>query len=272
MARLINILTIIFIVFTIICILFCFEAYFRYRRKVGIDEDKNYTNNYRYFVQTIYDEEGVLRAYELLLREYDPQSKSWRLPKGVDNFPLNRVAEAVEKQRHQFADDVKLLTINMTVSQLADYRAGNFLNWVMGVLPENTIVLEFDSKDVLNSNWWRRWHLIRDLKVLARDYPNIQVTIEGIDSSKYDYKKLTRYLSWIDYAKFNATAFNKSEDHWIEVTLAQWQRKLRKYHVKDVLTRIEDENQAALAEQLKINYRQGYFYEKPQLIEKEIEN
>ena len=47
---------------------------------------------------------------------------------------------------------------------------------------------------------------------------------------------------------------------------SQWQRKLKKYSVKDVLARIEDENQATLAKQLKVNYRQGYHYQKPQQI------
>lgn len=266
MVKLISILTIVFIIFTIICILFCIEAYFRYRRKIGIDEDKNYTNNYKYFVQKIYDKNDKLTAYELLLREYNYQEKQWQLPKDVNNFPLNLVAEAVEKQHHQFADDVGMLTINMTVSQLADYRAGNFLNWVMGVLPNKIIVLELDINDVLNSNLWRRRRLMKDLEILARNYPNIQVTIEGVNSSKYHYKKLVKYLPWVDYIKFNASAFNKSNDHWIDVTLAQWQRKLKKYSVKDVLARIEDENQATLAQQLKVNYRQGYHYQKPQQI------
>ena len=154
------------------------------------------------------------------------QEKQWQLPKDVNNFPLNLVAEAVEKQHHQFADDVGMLTINMTVSQLADYRAGNFLNWVMGVLPNKIIVLELDINDVLNSNLWRRRRLMKDLEILARNYPNIQVTIEGVNSSKYHYKKLIKYL----------------------------------------LARIEDENQATLAKQLKVNYRQGYHYQKPQQI------
>ena len=62
MVKLISILTIVFIIFTIICILFCIEAYFRYRQKTGIDEDKNYTNNYKYFVQKIYDKNDIKKS------------------------------------------------------------------------------------------------------------------------------------------------------------------------------------------------------------------
>lgn len=76
MTRLILILTIIFIVFTIICILLCVEAHFHYKRKVGIDEDKDYTNKYQYFVQAIYDENDQLSGYELLIREYNPETKN----------------------------------------------------------------------------------------------------------------------------------------------------------------------------------------------------
>lgn len=265
MDRLILILTTIFIVFTIICILFCIESYFRYRRKVGVDEDKEYTSKYQYFAQAIYGEDDELSGYELLIREHNPETKKWQLPKDVDDFPLNLVAEAIENQRHQFTDNkIKFIAINMTVGQLADYRAVNFLNWVMGVLPEKNIVLELDNKDVLNSNQFRRQLLMRDLKILAREQPNIKVTIEDVDSSKESYRKLTRFLPWIDYIKFDADTFNKSKDHWIDVTLAQWQRKLKKYHTQVVLGKIETESQDALAKQLNVNLREGYLYQKPQ--------
>ena len=271
MTRLILILRIIFIVFTIICILFCVEAHLRYKRKVGIDEDKDYTSKYQYFVQAIYDENDQLSGYELLIREYNPETKKWQLPKGVNDFPLNLVAEAVEKQRHQFKDSVRYIAINMTVGQLIDYRAVNFLDWVEGVLPNKIIILELDNKDVLSSTRYRRHQLMRDLKELAHSYPNIRVTIEDVDSSKESYKKLTRFLPWIDYIKFNADTFNKSKDHWIDVTLAQWQRELKKYHIQVILGKIETESQGALAKQLNINLREGYLYQRPQPIKEEVE-
>ena len=44
----------------------------------------------------------------------------------------------------------------MTVGQLIDYRAVNFLDWVEGVLPNKIIILELDNKDVLSSTRYRR--------------------------------------------------------------------------------------------------------------------
>lgn len=266
MTKLIHILTIIFIVFTIICLLFCIEAYFRYKTKRGIDEDKNFTNKYQYFVQTIYDEDDQLAGYELLLREFNPQTNRWQLPRGVNDFPLNMAAEAVEKQQDQFKGQTRFIAINMMVSQLADYRAENFVNWVMGVLPRKNIVLGLDNADILSSNLFQRLHLIWDLKRIARDYPTVRVSIENVDSSKKSFKKFTRFLPWVDYVKFDADTFNKSEQHWIEVTLAQWQRKLEKYEVKVALGKIETEGQDALAKQLNVNLREGYFYQKPHQI------
>lgn len=263
MTKLVYLLTIIFIVFTMICLLFCIEAYFRYKSKRGIDEDKDFTNKYQYFVQTIYDEDDQLAGYELLLREFNPQTGRWQLPRGVNYFPLNMVAEAVEKQQDQFKGQIRFIAINMMVSQLVDYRAENFFNWVLGVLPQKNIVLELDNEDVLNSNWFQRRHLMWDLKRIASEYPTVRVSIEDVDSSENSYRKLTWLLPWIDYVKFNADTFNKSEQHWIEVTLAQWQRKLEEYDVKVALGKIENESQDALAKQLNVNLREGYFYQKP---------
>ena len=42
---------------------------------MGIDEDKDYTSKYQYFVQAIYDENDQLSGYELLIREYNPETK-----------------------------------------------------------------------------------------------------------------------------------------------------------------------------------------------------
>lgn len=265
MANLIRTLTIIFIVFTIICILFCIEAYLRYRRKDGIDKDEKYHSHYQYFVQTIYGKDNQITGYELLLREYS--AGRWQLPNDVRNFPLNLVAEAISDQRAQLEDPAKFVAINMTVSKLLDFRAENFLNWVSGALEGQQLVLELDRSDVLSATFFRRQALLRVLKMLVRDFPNVHVAIEEVDSSKYCYDKLSKFLPWIAYVKFDATAFNKSKDHWLEVTLGQWQRKLAKYQVQEVLARVEDADQDALAKQLNIDMRQGYLYQKPQQIE-----
>ncbi|MFR4967779.1 EAL domain-containing protein [Lactobacillus kalixensis] len=267
MINMIRILVIIFLVFTAICIFFCIEAYVRYKRKIGIDEDKDYHQKYQYFGQTIYDKSNHPTGYELLLREYSAQDNKWQLPYGVENFPLNRAAEAIEAQAKLFDNSIKMLAINMTVSQLLDYRSENFLNWVQGIVPDKLIVVELDARDVLQSNWWKKRRLIQILKILDRKYTDIEISIEGVDSSTFCYKKIDMFLPLISDIKFDAAAFNKSENHWIDVTLGQWKQKLKKYDLNIVLGKVETQNQDDLAKQLKIDYRQGYLYQKPTQIE-----
>ena len=263
MTNLIRILASIFLIFTLICIVFCIEAYFRYRRKICIDEDKDYQRNYQYFGQTIYDKNNSLVGYELLICEYNFQENSWQLPNNVENFPLNQAAEAIEKQAKQFDEKIQMLTINMTVSQLIDYRSENFLNWVRGIISDKKIIIELDSRDILNIRWGKRKHLINIMKTLYRKYPDIQIAVEGVDSSKSTYKKIDKFLPWLNTIKFDAKAFNKSENHWIDVTLAQWKRKLEKYNITIALGKIETVNQDELAKQLQVDYRQGYLYQHP---------
>ena len=253
---------------TLVCLLFCLEARLRYQSKRGIDAEADFGGRYKYFVQTIYGKDNQITGYELLLREYS--ADRWQLPNDVRNFPLNLVAEAITDQRAQLQDPTKFVAINMTVSQLLDFRAENFLNWVSGALEGQHIVLELDRSDVLSATFFRRQSLLRVLKMLARDFPNVYVAIEEVDSSKYCYDKLSKFVPWIAYVKFDATAFNKSKDHWLEVTLGQWQRKLAKYEVQEVLARVEDADQDALAKQLNIDMRQGYLYQKPQQMPKKI--
>ncbi|MGN1272728.1 MAG: EAL domain-containing protein [Lactobacillus sp.] len=267
MINLIRILTYIFIIFTFICIFFCFEAYFRYRQKTGIDKDDNYTSEYQYFGQKLYDEDNQTIGYELLMREFDPEIKKWRLPKNVENFPLNLAADEINKLQDKLDDSIKYLSINMTVYQLLDFRAENFLNWVMGMAMDKTIIIELDVNDLLNTRGIKYIYLCSILEKLASD-PHVKVAIEDVDSSKREYRKLNRFLPWIDYVKFNANAFNKSKTHWIDITLAQWQRKLEKYSVTGVLGKVESESQDELADQLNVPMREGYLYERPDLIEK----
>lgn len=77
------------------------------------------------------------------------------------------------------------------------------------------------------------------------------------------YQKLQRFLPGVDFLKFRIDAFKKSENHWIDITLAQWQRQAQAKNVKIVVGKIETPIQVELANQLAIPLRQGYAYGQP---------
>lgn len=253
----------IFIIFTTFSLLLCIEARWRYRRKRGIDDDENFHGRYRYFGQTIRSGQRQVIGYELLLREYDGSTGKWHLPNRVSDFPLSRVVQAVQKVDQQLESQETTLALNMTSSQLLDFRADHFFNWVVGVV-DDQILIELNAHDLCDCPWWSRLRLKHRLKQI--DHRRIKVVVEGVDSSSRTRRLLRPYLLSVDYLKFNAKAFNKSANHWIDVTLNQWKQYLAKSNVQPVLGRIEEPGQEQLADQLGIKLRQGYIYDQPKLI------
>ena len=270
MHDLIRFLTITYLVFALICLAFCIEAYWRYKNRRGIDDDHDFKERYRYFGQPINNGDNELIGYELLLREYDRQSGQWRLPYNVSDYPLSSMVHTIKRVDLKTCHPLKLLALNMTVSQLTDYRAEYFFKWVLAETNHQHLAVEINASDLMAASPLDRWRLRQLLKGLDRT--NITVTIEDVDSSKRTYKLLKPFLPVVDYLKFSIDAFKKSEDHWIDITLAQWQRQADRYGITTAVAKVEDEGQIDLVDQLRIPLRQGYAYGQPEALQEAAEN
>lgn len=251
----------VFVIFTLICIFLCIEARFRYRNKKGIDEEQGFSSKYKYLGQPIYNQQDVIQGYELLLREFNQQENKWQLPKNVSNFPLSKIVYSIREIEPQITDSIKVLALNMTVSQITDFRANYFFKWVRGIINRQQLSVELDAQDICKSSLIRRKKTILLLKGI--DHSHIKITIENVDSTKKTYQVLKKFLPYVDYLKFNVRSFNKSKNHWIDITLAQWKNYLEQYHVIPIVGKIEKPEQVSLADQLKISLRQGYAYGHP---------
>ncbi len=256
-----------FVWFTVICIGLCISAYFRYRLKTGIDDEHGFVNKYEYFGQPIYDHEGKLHGYELLLREFNQRKKHWQLPKDVADFPLSKVVYTIRQIDPQIIDNIQMLALNMTVSQITDFRAAYFFKWVRGVINNQQLTIEVDAADIRRASPYKRWQMRSLLKKL--DHTTVKVTIEDVDSTQRTYVMLRPFLPYIDYLKFNINSFEKSANHWIDITLAQWQRRAEKYGIVATVSKVEEADQVQLADQLGISLRQGYAYGQPDRVQAE---
>lgn len=101
------------------------------------------------------------------------------------------------------------------------------------------------------------------------DHTTVKVTIEDVDSTQRTYVMLRPFLPYIDYLKFNINSFEKSANHWIDITLAQWQRRAEKYGIVATVSKVEEADQVQLADQLGISLRQGYAYGQPDRVQAE---
>lgn len=260
----------VFLIFTVICLAVCVEAHFRYKNKRGIDSEKGFSGKYEYFVQAVYNHEQVVSGYELLLREFDQQSKEWRLPRNVAYFPLSKMIYAVQGLMPKLTGEIRSLGLNMTVDQLIDFRAEYFFKWLLGVVEKQQIIVEIDAQNIAQSSFFQRRTMRRLLQIVK--LPRVKVAIENVDSTHKTYRLLQPFLPNVDYLKFNATAFEKSSNHWIDITLAQWQRRLKRFAVTPIVGKVEDQHQVGLADQLQIELRQGYAFDRPQSLDELDEN
>lgn len=264
MSDLITFLLWIFIIFTLGCCLLCIEAHLRYRNKKGIDQDTGFSNKYAYFGQAIYDQRQQIHGYELLLREFNPQTGQWHLPADVSNFPLSRIVHTVQEIDPQIIANIQSLSLNMTISQLTDFRATYFFRWLLSVINHQQLSIEFDANDLCRANFVQRRKVLTVLKQLERLH--IKIVIENVDSSHQTYRVIKAFLPHIDFLKFNIHTFKKSSSHWIDITLAQWQRLTANEKVTPIVGKVEGSDHVALADQLNISLRQGFAYGKPQKI------
>lgn len=264
--NLVSILWTTFIFFTLLCLVLCIQAHYRYKKKTGIDNDDAFLKRYEYFGQPVYNqnEHHSGRSYELLLREFNTANQRWQLPQNVANFPLSKIVQTIQHIDFDEVQPLRKLALNMTVSQIVDYHANYFFTWVLGIVDVQQLVVEIDMNDINKLGWIKRHQFRHSLKKLQRT--QVQIAIENVDSSAQTYKSLRQYLPYIDYLKFNINAFNKSATNWIDITLAQWQRQCASWNVQVIVGKIETSDHKALVDQLKIGLRQGYVYGQPEML------
>lgn len=210
----------IFVGFTLLCLAFCVEACLRYRHKRGIDDEAGFSKRYEYFGQPVRDQKDQLYGYELLLREFNRQTRQWQLPHNVVDFPLSKMVTTIQHYADKLAEPIHTLALNMTVSQLIDFRSRYFFSWVQGLIGDTHLTVEIGAEDIVKAGFFRRRQLLRVLRAMQGS--KISFTLENIDSSRKIYVLLRQFLPYVDYAKGNIRSFKKSPSHWIDITLAQW--------------------------------------------------
>lgn len=78
-------------------------------------------------------------------------------------------------------------------------------------------------------------------------------------------------LPFIDNIKCSMRNFRKEDPTiWLDLNLQSWNKIAKENNINLILMGIEDENDAALAEQLNIKTRQGYLFGHPQNPQKEV--
>jgi len=233
--------------------------YYWYSRKSSNNYLENDAIELRYFIQKQVDYRNRVTGYECLLRQHDPDG-SWSLPKQLDSLPLQRVIFLLDDTFKSLPEEPITLSINLEYDQIISPEFRYFVRWALSRIEPMRLAIEytpqFQPKRINKSLFRRR---IRE----ARQY-GMTFGIDNVGSSLDSLKSIEWMLSDIDSLKCSMRSFRKDDPSvWLDLNLQFWNKLSKDNHIDLILMGIENEADEKLAEQLKIDIRQGYLFGRP---------
>ncbi|WP_119327123.1 EAL domain-containing protein [Companilactobacillus musae] len=232
--------------------------------------NNNYLENkefkLRYFIQKQVDFSGKTIGYECLLRQQNANS-TWSLPSNLDSLPLQRVVFLLENTFESLPTEPITLSINLEYNQIISSDFQYFVRWAISKIEPMKLSVEYtpgQAKHFQNKYLFEK--RIRE----AQNY-GMEFSIDNVGSDSKDLKDIEWMLPFIDNIKCSMRNFRKEDPTiWLDLNLQSWNKIAKENNINLILMGIEDENDAALAEQLNIKTRQGYLFGHPQNPQKEV--
>jgi EAL domain-containing protein (putative c-di-GMP-specific phosphodiesterase class I) len=125
-----------------------------------------------------------------------------------------------------------------------------FVRWAIAKIEPLNLAIELSIHEM---NRLTNRRLFKRRIQIGRSY-GVQFTINNVGSSLNDLKHIEWLLSEIDILKAFMSSFRKKDpNEWLDLNLQFWNKLAQ-----------ENEADEALAEQLRIDARQGYLFGKPE--------
>ncbi|MGQ2358159.1 EAL domain-containing protein [Pediococcus pentosaceus] len=235
-------------------------GYYWWTRNKGSDYLRNDEIPLRYFIQKQVDRKGNTIGYECLLRTQN-EAGQWVLPRDFESLPLQRVISLLETTFQSLADEHVTLSIKLTYNQIMSPAFEYFVRWAIAKIEPLNLAIELS---IYEMNRLTNRRLFKRRIQIGRSY-GVQFTINNVGSSLNDLKHIGWLLSEIDVLKASMSSFRKKDpNEWLDLNLQFWNKLAQENEIKLVLVGIENEADEALAEQLRIDARQGYLFGKPE--------
>ncbi len=250
--------------FIIFWVIFAFFAiwvlhFFYVTRKRTNDYFDDPTLKLQYFIQEQVNYRGKVIGYECLLRQQHHDG-TWTLPKQLAGMPLQRVVILLEETFRHLPVVHYSLSINLTYEQIMDPNFSLFVRWAISKIDPMDLVIEYHATQQLHRIRQKQFmHRIRD----AKQY-GVRIAIDNVDSELTSLHNIEWMLPAADILKCSMRAFRKEDPNvWLDLNLQFWNKLARDHHISLYLMGIENSEDEALAEQLQIDFRQGYLFGKP---------
>ncbi|AYE38894.1 EAL domain-containing protein [Companilactobacillus zhachilii] len=217
---------------------------------------------YRFFIQPQLDKvNNSLIGYELLMKKKTPEG--WRPPANFSDVPSHTMASLLIATTKLLSLKIGSVSVNINRNQLMDKEVRDAIIEAQRILRPLRLVVEL-TEDVPDKPWPNS-----ELIPLIKDFIDYGMDF-SLDDCGTGVNQLDQIQDMVPLAseiKFAIQNFGeKLRDPDIEDKVIFWRDFCKKNNLRFILEGIEDENDDALADSLKIDLRQGYFYGKPRLL------
>lgn len=217
---------------------------------------------YRYFLQPQLDaSNNSLIGYELLIRQQ--VAGKWVLPHDFASIPIDVQADLIRRTAQKIILKVGSVSFNTNQSQFIDPTiAQAILSAQKQIYPMNLVLEvteEVTDQHVTNQQIIKQVHYF--------DEHGIQLSLDDIGTgiNTYDHiKPILPYASEIKFAMQNFRQEGRAAE--IPDALAFWKQVADQHRLRLILEGVENQTEHDMANDLGIDYRQGWFYGKPHLL------
>ncbi|WP_143462127.1 EAL domain-containing protein [Levilactobacillus enshiensis] len=233
--------------------------YYWYSRKSSNNYLENHELELRYFIQKQVDFRGNTTGYECLLRQHNADG-SWSLPQQLDSLLLQRVIFLLEDTFKALPVEPITLSINLEYDQIISPDFHYFVRWAISKITPMNLAVEYTA-DHVDGRINRRLFTKRIKE--ARQY-GMRFDVDNVGSTLSNLSNIEWLLPQVDSLKCSMRSFRKEDPSvWLDLNLQFWNKLSQDNHIQLILMGIEDEADEKLAEQLKIQVRQGYHFGRP---------
>ena len=217
---------------------------------------------YRFFIQPQLDKvNNSLIGYELLMKK--KTAEGWRPPANFSDVPSHTMASLLIATTKLLSLKIGSVSVNINRNQLMDKEVRDALIEAQSILRPLRLVVEL-TEDTPDQDWPNS-----ELVPLIKEFINygMDFSLDDCGTGVNQLDNIQELVPLASEIKFAIQNFGeKLRDPDIEKKVIFWRDFSNKNNLRFILEGIEDDHDDALADSLKIDLRQGYFYGKPRLL------
>lgn len=216
---------------------------------------------YRYFIQPQLNKfTNSLVGYEMLIRRFE--DGQWVLPKNFASVPVDTQVELLKETAMQLALKIGSVSINLNRSQFIDHEMALALIDAQHHFYPVSLIVEVTEESV--DKKITEAQLMAQIKVYESH--GIQLSLDDVGTGENTFDNIEPLLDSASEIKLAMQNF-RSERRQFEIPeqLVFWNQVAKNYNLRLIVEGTENDEEDKLLDNLKLPFRQGYYYGKPHL-------